>query len=887
MIFRRIFQKLFSREAWRHWGQEHGLALLGYALLAVAVSWPAVRDFTTRILSDGGDAKHQLYILWHTQQWVLGRQPLFYAPLLFYPHGISLLLHSLGPVMGLLALPFWVGGPAAAYNGSAIVGLWLTGYCMYLLARDRGLDRLPAFFAGTMLLVAPIHLVGIEGHMERVFLGLLPLTLLALHRALSPERGAWWCGVTALLLLSTALYSGYLFIYTATALFFFLLVACFTAQRDHLLFLLGRIALLLGSCLVLVGPYLYAVIGVSSDPTFAVDLGKESFLFSPDLVQFFLPPYYHPLWGSLFLKVAEEGKALFGGDYLVSLFWTGIVLNLMAWFRGDRQSRRWLILMLGAMLLSLGPTLRAFGATEFTKYKLPVVLPYALLTSLPGLEFMRIPGRFMMLGYVGAAMGAGWGLSWLTGRFPRWRFLTSAVFLALLLLEAWPAPWPQETLPPVPRFYQEIARDPEMYGVFDLPLQSSPGLDPRCTSTGGCNFPSAYYEFYQITHGKGIFLGYISRSYVLYPPLADLAACCRPGETDVRVNGRSSQPCILVQSKLVQMGFRYVVWHKTLYPGSPGQDTAAAFVHEVFGEQPPLVDDDLVTVYALPRVSELPYLTPTIILGNQWYRAEEKHRWAASPATIVIWSPRQQPALLEIVPATFHDPSRKQGTGDTGLLHVQAGPSFSDTLSLLAGRPAVVPLLLPQGNLTLTLTLEAGNFRPSQYGGTDDRLLSFAIRSLDLRLADGMALPDDIHINGQPQPEAGEHLFALFGNGWYKFEGAPVGRWARSPAKILLYSPQTQTVRLKARPTFLYSPEAPGGLGPQGLLHIRVNDEEGFSLRIGSQRTFQADLPLQAGWNEITLELEAGNFQPKIVQPGNPDSRWLSFALEGIDVVQK
>ncbi len=421
-------------------------------------------------------------------------------------------------------------------------------------------------------------------------------------------------------------------------------------------------------------------------------------------------------------------------------------------------------------------------------------------------------------------------------------------------------------------------------GVYDYNLHGS-RMPISCTSTGGCNFPSAYYEFYQMTHGKGIFLGYISRSYVVYPPRAELVSYCRPGEDDVMVNGRPSRPCVLAQAQLAQMGFRYVVWHKTLYSGSPGQDTAAAFIHEVFGKQPPLVDDDRVTVYAIPRISEISYLTPIIALAHGWYGAGEGHRWAMSPATMVIHAPRPQPALLEIAPAAFHDPSREDGVGDTGRLHLQAGSSFSATLSLVAGRPAVIPLVLPQGDLTVTLTLETGNFRPRQYGLADDRLLSFAIRSIHLRLADKIVLPEDISINGRPQLYADGHLFALFGTGRYTFEGDPVGRWARFPAEILLYSPQAQTVRLKARPTWIHSRDAPGGLGREGLLPIRVNHQEEMSLHIISQYTFEVELALRAGWNRMTLELEAGNFRPSALQAGRADMRRLSFALQGINLI--
>jgi len=176
---RRWFQGATLVSAWR----EHGVAMLFYAALSIALSWPTARDFTTRITSSGVDARHNLWLFWHTQQVLLGRQSLFDAPLLYYPRGISLLVHGVGPITGLFALPFWAWGPEAAYNGALLVSLWLSAFCTYLLARGLELDRGAAIFAGVLVLAAPMGLAGLNNHITKVFVGALPLMLLALQRA--------------------------------------------------------------------------------------------------------------------------------------------------------------------------------------------------------------------------------------------------------------------------------------------------------------------------------------------------------------------------------------------------------------------------------------------------------------------------------------------------------------------------------------------------------------------------------------------------------------------------------------------------------------------------------------------------------------------------------
>jgi hypothetical protein len=189
--------------------------------LSLGVLWPLLPDFTEALIGLGSDPRHNLWLLWHTKEALLGQQPLMYAPDLYYPQGASLLAHGLGPVMGIFALPFWPWGPAAAHNGAILVALMVTGYSMYLLARGLGFAQGIALFAGIMLLLSPMCLSGLFGHMTKVFLGTLPLTLLMLHHALDLRRSRWWTVGVGLALLLTLLHSGYQFVFAALMTAFF------------------------------------------------------------------------------------------------------------------------------------------------------------------------------------------------------------------------------------------------------------------------------------------------------------------------------------------------------------------------------------------------------------------------------------------------------------------------------------------------------------------------------------------------------------------------------------------------------------------------------------------------------------------------------------------
>jgi hypothetical protein len=584
-----------TRDTFCGWLHEHGIPLAVFLLLAFALSWPTVRDFTTHIVSDGGDARHHLWVIWHTKEAVLGRQPLFYAPLLYYPRGISMLLHSNGPVVGLLALPFWPLGPEAAYNGAILVGLWLSGYAMYLLARGLDLERGVALFAGIMLMSSEMVLAGLRGHIGKTVIFPLPLVLLATHHTLDMRCSHRWAVGTALMLLLALLHSGWQFVLAVLAVaLFFLLAWCANRHDRHAL--LRRGALFAGSTLLVVGPLLAATVMAANEPGIVVDKRLESFSNHPDLIEFLLPPRSGQLLGQRTAQFQITLGVNPSIETTVALTRTAVFLCFVALASGSKPARRWMMLSLLCVVLALGPTLKVLGRDHFTGYDLPIVLPYAFLTTLPGLGFMRTPGRFMLLGFVGFGIGAGFGLTRLIREFPRWRHPITALAIVLILLESWPRPWAQEMLRPVPRFYQQIARDQERYGVLDLPTKPAP-------SAWDVDY-SSHYQVYQMTHRKGIASGYLSRGYERHPIFPCLFST-EPVQPDDSEKSDPANCFVNAQRSLAEHGYRYVVWHKpqTSYreyrPGSWGDQQARQLIETAFGQATPLVDDELVRAYAV------------------------------------------------------------------------------------------------------------------------------------------------------------------------------------------------------------------------------------------------------------------------------------------------
>ena len=726
--------------------RDHGMAMLAYLGLSLAVTWPLARDFTTA-LTGVGDTRHHLWILWHVKEALAGQEPLFYTSLLYYPRGITLVAHSLGPLAGLFALPFWPLGPEAAYNGTLLVGFWLTGCCMYWLARGLGLERGVSFFAGALFLVAPRHTVTIAGHLEKTFLGLLPLTLLTLHYALDLQRRAWWTAGTGLMLLFTLLHSGEQFLFTAIAAGFLMLVTLLTARRAELRPKLWRSLLVGGSALLLCGPMLGIILSDVQRTGVSVDKYLESFQFQPDLVQFFLPSTLTNRWiGPVFAGFLNPYTKA-GYETSVFLSWPGLILCLVVLWRGPKEARKWVFLTALFVILALGPDLLVLGRDRFTRYELPIILPYAFFTSLPGLGFLRSPGRFMLMGFTGFGIAAGFGLQQLLFRLSR-RFHIPVLVLAvaLVLFENWPQAPPQEKLRPVPRFYQQIAQDRELYGVFDLPICPFQELDYWSSYI----VYSSHYQMFQMTHHKGIAAGYLSRTYDEHPVfdgLIENSTRSQLPQPDVLVNGRPADPYAGIEYELARNNYRYVVFHKprTEYreykPGSWGERTAREFIESVFAGRAPLVDDELVTVYAVRPITDTTLLTTTMALADHWWTEIEGSpargatwRWAQSPAQLLIYSPFPQQAQLEIVPALLYDPDDANGLGAQGIMQIRVNDQAVQEFAVRVGEPLVVNVSLRSGRNPVVLALKAGNFWPSEVlpGSQDRRRLSFAIARLNL-----------------------------------------------------------------------------------------------------------------------------------------------------------
>ncbi len=879
----------------RYLAAEYLVPLLAALAATLVLMWPLPTYFTGALIGEG-DATWGLGTLWYWQQFLLGHEPFYYASRLYYPHGVTMVTNALGPFSALFALPFWGLGPAAAYNATIVLGFALTGFCMYLLVRAIGCSRPAAWVGGLLYMLAPLHLLAVYGHANKVFLGFIPLALLVTYRALpspserrrrrrlrrirlppqatsGPNIPIWWAAAVGPVLVLAFLQAPEQFVIAGLGCGLLALYYLASAENSDLGNTASRVlvmALSAGACAAV----LFLLVDRTAQQTGVIaDVGAESTQFQPDLLQFFIPSGFgvFPLGRYLNALLMPTVNSVI--ETAVYLTWTAVALAVLAFWKARRQAAAWLLILGVSMLLALGPTLRVMGDSWLTQLQIP--LPYGGLNTLPGFDLMRTPGRFMLLGAAGLAAAAAIGLDQVRRMVkPRYAAALAVLAAGLLVLETWVDRFPNQPLLPVPPFYQKLAQDKEMYGVLDLPIRPEQDVN---FSNWHVYF-SSFYQVDQITHGKGIASGYVSRQYPIHPVFGQFITEnfneISPLQQDVTVDGQPSSRYANLRYDLAENDYRYVVLHKPsadnpLYkPGAWGEKAARRLIEDVFGDERPFVDDELTTVYAVGPLPDVSALQPSIALLEPAAKMEYgEQRWTRSPAQFLVHSPRPLLTHLEVTLGGI------QGENQYADLSVRSGDG-----NVVATRPIAplqrtrIPLALAPGSQVITLTL-------SPTGKAAGEKLAFVIGQVDMATA-----PDtESAITISAGVQEGTH--AAYGEGWYPPEsngeangdGTNTRRTAASPATIWVYTPQTQALTLRGTPIALHDPASPDGKSSSGSLSVHLNGGRLGEWPVAVDTPLVVPVELQPGWSQISLELMD-------VQPATGDRRPLSFALQNLEI---
>ncbi len=737
--------------------REHGLPLLVYTVLAIALTWPLVAHLGEAFPSTPGEGAQDLWeklwnIWWVGEALRRGANP-FYTDALFYPQGASLLFHPLNLTSALMALPLRaLFGPIAAYNLVVLLSFVLSGYAVFLLARAHGCGHAAALLGGLAYTASAFHFFHTRlSHLELVPMQWLPLYALALDRLLKPDIDRRFAAVVgrrssvvgvllaALALLALVFNSLYVALYAALLTLvwvgwsFIQSLASsapishgeeraggrsFSAWRRNMGASLLRLTAMTLLVLAVVGPTVLLPMAremrQSSYMVEEIDVSARRAAAPTDVL---LPPAAHPLRALLPLPSAQTDGAFLG--YLPLLLAIGGALAR------PRVAARWLALGLLAWALALGPALPF----------------YQWLYALPPLQIARYPDRFLLLALLAvavlAALGAdallkrlqigddrrsisGSGRRWsVVGPFAslegmgRWSIAAGLLFI-LMIIELYPGPTPL-TAPFDNPFYHTLAREPGRFTVLELPITRN---------------NSAWLAMYaQTIHGHPILDGALARQppRVPFRKLMLMRQLERPDTVaDIAVETQAAHA-----AALRFFGLRYILYHREDGDGPVEPPTAAALSRVAGVPIQQVYADEQLVAYQI-EVPDGPAALPAVVtLGDGWYDLEtpgpDAHRWIApGGGGFQVYAPQDQMTTLRLKLVAYHEPRRLDIILDgQSIGQVVAQPWLAELRT--------PPFHMAEGPHTLRLAPSGPGIAPRDVGeGSDDRPLTIAVFELEV-----------------------------------------------------------------------------------------------------------------------------------------------------------
>jgi hypothetical protein len=476
---------------------------LAYLALSVLMTWPLAAHLGAR-LPGLGDALQQTWILaWNAH--ILRTDPAaFWQAPIFYPYPDTAAYHDHHLIQSIVGAPLiWAtGNPVLAHNVLVLLSFALTGWAVFLLARDVAAEATPdappaavawaAFAAGCAVAFSSYRMAHLV-HLNLLQTAWLPLALLFLRRLLRPRAaGGWRWGDAALLGLFTGLqianafYYGYFAIVVLAGYGALWAVGALWRRArvgEPLPWgMLPRLALAVAVAAALAVPLLlpylriYRTLGI-------VRSVAEVENWSAPLRAYISVVASNRLYGPIGEAVVDAGEmVLFPGLLLALLGLAGAALGLRAALRRPAGAPRprgdlifWALLAAGALVLSLGVAVRLVRFGE----PLPIPTPYLLLYAhVPGFGSMRVPSRWGWLVTLALALLAAAAAARLLARLrPPWRHVAGAALVGVVLAEqaAFPLPLTRPVLADVPPVYAWLGApaQADLTTLIELPVGPS------------------------------------------------------------------------------------------------------------------------------------------------------------------------------------------------------------------------------------------------------------------------------------------------------------------------------------------------------------------------------------------------------------------------------
>lgn len=175
---------------------EHVIVIEIYTLLTVIVFYKIfILGFDKYIIGDYGDGWHFIWNIWWIKEKVIlegNFSRLFYTDYLFYPHGATLVFHTLSPLNGFVAFPLThILNLIATYNCLVLISFVLSGYFGYLLTNYFTQNKFLSFLSGMFITFSSYHTGKALGYFNLLKIEYLILFIYFYFRFLREKKLKW------------------------------------------------------------------------------------------------------------------------------------------------------------------------------------------------------------------------------------------------------------------------------------------------------------------------------------------------------------------------------------------------------------------------------------------------------------------------------------------------------------------------------------------------------------------------------------------------------------------------------------------------------------------------------------------------------------------------
>ena len=486
-----------------------GVATLVYVTLFGLYSWPLAQEWRTAFVGQPhGDANQYVWNAFNFQRQVAAGHNPFFTPLLHFPEGISLWMHTYTPVLG--ALNVLVRNDIQAINLGLLLSFLLSGVGAARLAGRWVRQPLLCVLTGVIFAFSPYKLAHWPDHYHLLLTATVPFYIFAFLDAFGFEEGRLWprvrrCNllIVCLLLGIITLFSDY---YTLAGLVYFSVgyALWFGLRLGQINWQRPRPWLVLVAILI-VGHIASRLLYLAHIPD------NDGFWWGGDLAGYLLPPLGNRWLATPATDAFWLGRHPHMPGSVENVMFLGYALPLLAglmWWlnrqpaapaspRSQPNEAQPLAALTLLFIMLTMPELRFFGKDLLR-------LPTGLVHFIPFLNNIRCPTRHVMMVSLLLPLVAFMGLDqWLRNYTATWRWTLPLILASLILLEFQPLPRPLIRLVDVPRAYTVAAHAPGKT-LFPIPF----GLLDGYRQVGQMDGADL---FYQTRHRRALPGAYISR----------------------------------------------------------------------------------------------------------------------------------------------------------------------------------------------------------------------------------------------------------------------------------------------------------------------------------------------------------------------------------------